>query len=432
MGDGYSATQISTRALMPSPSQLARSASVSPFDLNLRHLRGLVELGQRGSISSAARALGLSQPALTQGLVKLEAQLGQLLFERLHNGVRLTDAGRVLVERTVAAFSRLTTSGRQLVGGDFQPDRRLTMTQIRALLAVTRDGSFARAAERTACSESSVSRAVNGLEASLEKPLLERRGRVMQVTFAGRRFARGCRLALKEWHSAFFELGIEHLAAKIAVGTTPLARAYLVPEALASISSAGQTAGFQVLEGSWADLVEDLRDGVVDLIVGELPAHESPDLVKVALRREPLVIVGGEHHPLAGATKVTLDQLRSFPWIVGPEDSPIRLEWQRMFLRGGLPSAPVECGSVMIIGRLLTSSEMLALATPDQVALQIRSGLLARVGAPLDAHQYMMGITLRQGWRPTHAQREFLDRLQAVADSDLQDTKGGIAKRWNR
>ena len=54
----------------------------SPYDLNLRHLRAALAIRRCGSISRAAGEVALSQPAVTQGIAKLEAQLGLRLFER--------------------------------------------------------------------------------------------------------------------------------------------------------------------------------------------------------------------------------------------------------------------------------------------------------------------------------------------------------------
>ena len=65
----------------------------APFDLTLRHLRALSAVVTQGSLSAAAQAVGLSQPALTQGLRKLERQLEAQLFERRPDGVTC-DAGR--------------------------------------------------------------------------------------------------------------------------------------------------------------------------------------------------------------------------------------------------------------------------------------------------------------------------------------------------
>ena len=406
-------------------------AVLTPFDLNLRHLRGLLAVREHGSISSAALAINISQPALTQGIVKLEKQLGQVLFGRRTNGMVPNDAGVLVLDRVQAALAQLTAGSRLVAGPSFEPDRRLSMTQLRAFLALLKAGSFTDAASEIGSSQAAVHRAVRDLEDAVEKKLVERRGRGISVNFAGRRFARSCRLALNEIHAAFTELGIDPHNPVISVGTTPLARAFLVPEAMAMMTTERFPAGFQVLEGSWGELVETLRDGVIDFIVGELPPYESPDLVKVPLYEETLVIVGGCKHPLVGSAKPTLKTLASYPWIIGPENSPYRAEWERMF-SDQRPSAPVECGSIMIIGRLLTSSDMLTLATPDQVALQIRTGLLAPIGAPLTDSRYTIGATMRRNWRPTTAQRHFLQMLSNA--SALKSSKGThkaiVEARW--
>ena len=78
---------------------ITSAPTLSPFDLNLRHLRGLLAVRDRGSISAAAEVLNLSQPALTQGIVKLEGLLEQMLFERRADGMVATAAGEVMVAR---------------------------------------------------------------------------------------------------------------------------------------------------------------------------------------------------------------------------------------------------------------------------------------------------------------------------------------------
>jgi DNA-binding transcriptional LysR family regulator len=62
----------------------------------LQHLRLAVEAG---SISAAAAALGLSQPALTKSIRGLEAELGVALLERRARGVVPTACGEALLRR---------------------------------------------------------------------------------------------------------------------------------------------------------------------------------------------------------------------------------------------------------------------------------------------------------------------------------------------
>lgn len=65
------------------------------FDLH--RLRTLQAVSRYGSLSGAADALHLSASAVSQQLSKLEAEAGQKLLEPQGRGVRLTDAGRLLV-----------------------------------------------------------------------------------------------------------------------------------------------------------------------------------------------------------------------------------------------------------------------------------------------------------------------------------------------
>jgi len=86
---------------------------MQPFDFNLRHLRALGEIRTHGSLNRAAEAAGLSQPALTQGLGKIERQLGQQLFHRTHDGMAATPAGLALSERAERAFAFLAAGPRR-------------------------------------------------------------------------------------------------------------------------------------------------------------------------------------------------------------------------------------------------------------------------------------------------------------------------------
>lgn len=64
----------------------------------LPHLETFVEAAERGSFTAAARALGLTQAAVSQRIQQLEVTLQTPLFRREEGGVTLTDAGRQLHE----------------------------------------------------------------------------------------------------------------------------------------------------------------------------------------------------------------------------------------------------------------------------------------------------------------------------------------------
>src|SRR3546814_6450236 len=89
------------------------------FGLNLRHLRAVVEVSRHGSVSGAATAVNLTQPAITQALIRLERGMGQPLFVRRADGMTPTPAAELFVPRAEAALAHVASN-------------RVTMAQLRA------------------------------------------------------------------------------------------------------------------------------------------------------------------------------------------------------------------------------------------------------------------------------------------------------------
>ena len=71
---------------------------------NVRHLRACLAVAEAGSITGAAEALHLTQPAITQGVRNIEERFGAELFRRTKTGVELTPAGEVMRRRLERAF----------------------------------------------------------------------------------------------------------------------------------------------------------------------------------------------------------------------------------------------------------------------------------------------------------------------------------------
>src|SRR5215210_3672338 len=83
----------------------------------LATLRAVVE---HGSLSAAARALSLTQPAVSRQVALLEAQLGTPLVRRSRQGVQPTEAGRLLANHAAEVERRLAAAEEQvaeLAGG---------------------------------------------------------------------------------------------------------------------------------------------------------------------------------------------------------------------------------------------------------------------------------------------------------------------------
>lgn len=83
-------------------------------DLDLHSIRIVRAIAEHGTISAAARALGYSQPAVSQHLRRAETRLGMPLVVRVGRGVRLTEPGRVIARHAVAITSALDAANGEL------------------------------------------------------------------------------------------------------------------------------------------------------------------------------------------------------------------------------------------------------------------------------------------------------------------------------
>src|SRR6266487_2836245 len=77
------------------------------MELDVRRLRILREVAERGTITAAAESLGFTPSAISQQLSALERESGTALLERVGRRVRLTDAGQVLVGHTGPVLAAL-------------------------------------------------------------------------------------------------------------------------------------------------------------------------------------------------------------------------------------------------------------------------------------------------------------------------------------
>lgn len=102
------------RARPATASALVPSSHPLEPELDSQTLRIVRAIAEHGSITAASRALGFSQPAVSQHLKRVEARIGMPLVARAGRGVRLTEAGAVLARHARTITTALDAAAGEL------------------------------------------------------------------------------------------------------------------------------------------------------------------------------------------------------------------------------------------------------------------------------------------------------------------------------
>lgn len=385
---------------------------------NLRHIRLFVAFAEGGSLTAAAAALGITQPAASQAIRSLERALDATLIER--SGMTLSAEG----ESVLGRFQRLLALLGQSAGTTKAAERaafRLAWTHVKAVAAFSTQGSFSAAARASGQSEPAVQGAAREAETILAMPLFDGSGRSIHLTAAGGNAARCFSLALAEFENARVALmeARDRFEGRVSIGTLPLTRTFLVPDAVAHLASRYPQAQFEIVEGSYDALIADLERGRIDMIVGALRnGFSSHTLEQERLFDFELKVVGRSGHPLERDAGVTVEHLSRYPWVVARQGTPSRETFEAMaraFPADRPARRSVETGSLNAIRGVLLKSDHLALLSLHQIRYDLEAGFLTAIDHRLPASRRAVGLTLRRHFMPTRLQAEFIEALRSAS-----------------
>jgi DNA-binding transcriptional LysR family regulator len=191
--------------------------------------------------------------------------------------------------------------------------QHVELRHLRYFVAVAEECHFGRAAARLHIAQPPLSQQIKQLEAELGVPLLTRSTRKVEVTLAGERYLERAKAILASLEAAAVE--VNRIASgevhRLAIGFTGSVTYELLP-ALARMLRADLPSIELDLKGEMLTprQVAALADGTLDLGFLRPPVRDAAIEVRV-LRREPLIAVLPEAHPLADRSSVRLSDLKS-------------------------------------------------------------------------------------------------------------------------
>jgi LysR family transcriptional regulator, regulator for genes of the gallate degradation pathway len=388
-----------------------------------------MEVADAGGISAAADRVHLSQPAVTQAIARLEERFRSRLLDRRPEGMFPTAEGDVLLIRVRRMFDMLAEGAARAVRLAGRRDgtpvanfhTRVTAAQLRALVAIRAGGNFSLAARSLGISQPSIHRAGRDLEKLSGMALFVPGRRGIELTPPAEAFARAVMLAEAELGQGLDELtrlkGRD--ATRIGVGSMPLSRSEILPAACDTLLREAGGVQIRIVDAPYGELLRSLRYGELDVLIGALRTPlPAEDVVQEPLFDDPLAIMAGPGHPLAGRSRLTLDDALAYPWIAPPRDAPAGAYLYRALGIGAMDTTPVRVvtSSMVLVRGMLARGNYLTILSPRQAAVEIELGLMVPLDLPLPGSARPIGLTTRAGWMPTPTQARFLDLLRAAAN----------------
>ncbi len=385
-------------------------------------MRVFIEAARTGSVSAAAKRCHLSQPAATQAITGLEANLGTALLIRGRERLSLTESGGAFEPRASAALRHLRDGARAALRADSKTsrypdfDRSVTAAQLRNLIAIANHGSFTVAARHLGLSQPTLHRAARSLEAIAGVPLFIARPSGIRLTPAAEALVLGAKLAHSEVRQ-----GIEEISKALGkdkgtfvLGSLPLARTTIVPRAVHAMVSETEGVQVRVVDGRYAELLRSLREGDLDCLIGALRSPlPAEDVEQKLLFCDALAIVAHPNHPLAKRRELSLEDTLVYPWIAPPKETPAGqylFNTLRIHERDRTPVRVVSSSMVTLRG-ILSQGNYISIVSRHQIAVDERLGTITALDISLKGHLREIGLTYRKNWRPTETQSLFIEYL---------------------
>lgn len=213
----------------------------------------------------------------------------------------------------------------------------MDLRHLLTLRTVVDKGSFSHAAEELGVSQPAVSFQIRSLEERLGQRLLDRSGRRVTLTDAGRVVDGYARRMLALEEDLVREVGdlSDHLSGPLVLGSSTGPGELLLPRLLGGFKRETPDVQVSLVVQDTQTVCDRVLDDELELgVVGAARPHRG--LVFEPFVRDELVVICPPGHPLAGKGRITLDALASQPLIVQQRGSGVRAVLESAFRAAGI------------------------------------------------------------------------------------------------
>ena len=275
----------------------------------------------------------------------------------------------------------------------------MNLQHLRYALAVSRSGSFTRAAADMHVTQPTVSSGIAELESELGVRLFNRSGRQVELTLEGR--------TLVNYAVQIQDL-VEEVGDRVSrgdsgegegfqIGSIDAAVIYLLPDILRTYLADPASVELSVHVAPTRDLIQDVLSSRSEFALITMP-FDHPRLETLSLYRDRLLLVVGHSHRFAGRPSVTLDEVAGEPLILFHDDSVSRRIVDEKFVEAGVsPRVVMAMRSPEAMRKLVEAGVGISFLPYLTVEDALKSGELKEVGVKGVNFSREIGVSWRRG-----------------------------------
>lgn len=300
-------------------------------------------------------------------------------------------------------------------------DPRLRHRHIQCFLEVARRRSVGRAADALALSQPAVSKTLIELEEILGVALMDRSRRGVTLTEFGEVFQRHAAASMVALRQAVDSVAQVRMggAASIRIGVLPTVAARLAPDAVLRFQQARTGVVVNLASGPNGHLLDRLRGGDLDLVIGRLGAPEQMrDLAFVHLYSERVSVVVRPGHPLTRVAELDLARIADYTVLLPDQDAVTRPAVERLLIAGGVGDLPRRIETVSTtFGRSFTrATDAVWIISHGVAEPGLSEGTLVELPADTRDTSGPVGLTTRADTDPSAPLRLFMEAVRQAAE----------------
>jgi LysR family pca operon transcriptional activator len=279
-------------------------------------------------------------------------------------------------------------------------DSRIKFRHLQTFVEVARQKSVMKAAELLHVSQPAVTKTIRELEQALGVGVFERDGRGIRITRYGEVFLRHAGAALTALRQGLDSVSQEQFgdAPPVRIGALPTVSTRIMPRAMDLFLKENTWSRVKIITGDNAVLLEQLRIGDLDLVVGRLAGAERMTGFSFEhLYSEQVVFVVRAGHPLLAGGKSLFAELGRYTLLMPTRGSIIRPVVENFLIANGVASLPSQIETVSdAFGRaFVRDSDAIWIISNGVVARDIADGVLAALPIDTSETKGPVGLTVR-------------------------------------